>query len=68
MIDISSTNMDSMDFAIKLLDEKKVAVAHGKNFGQMSKNHIRISYAASEENIRKGIEGICEMILSCNKS
>ena len=68
LIDISSTKMDSMDFAIKLLNEKKVAVAPGKTFGQMSKNHIRISYAASEEDIREGIGRICEMILNCSKN
>ena len=63
LIDIASTGMDSMDFALKLLEEKKVAVAPGNTFGEMSKDHIRVSFASSEGNIQEGIKRICEMIL-----
>jgi len=67
LIDISSTGMDSRDFAFRLLEEKKVAVAPGSTFGKISKDHIRISYASSEDSIRKGMERICEMILNNKK-
>jgi len=39
-----------------------VAVAPGSTFGQVSKGHVRISIASSEENIRAGVQRICEMI------
>ena len=46
----------SADFSKKLLEEKQVAVVPGIAFG--NDNHIRISYATSFENIRKGIARI----------
>ena len=62
LIDISSTGIDSRDFALALLEEKKVAVAPGSTFGEMCRDHVRISIASSEENIREGLRRICEMI------
>ena len=50
------------DFALELLKEKKVAVAPGNTFGEMCRDHIRISIASSEENIREGLGRICAMI------
>ena len=62
LIDISSTGMDSRDFALKLIADKKVAVAPGNTFGQMCRNHVRISIASTEENLREGLKRLCEMI------
>ena len=62
MIDISASGMDSHDFAMKLLNEKRVAVAPGKTFGKMCEDHIRISIAASDEHIRRGVTAICELV------
>jgi len=62
LVDISSTGMDSRAFALKLLAEKQVAVAPGKTFGQMCRDHIRISIAATEDDIREGLRRICTMI------
>ena len=62
LVDISSTGTDSRDFALDLLKEKKVAVAPGNTFGEMCRDHIRISVASSEENIREGLLRICAMI------
>jgi aspartate aminotransferase/aminotransferase len=62
MIDISSTGMDSKEFAFRLLEDKKVAVAPGDTFGQVSKKYIRVSFAASKDDLIKGIKRICEMI------
>lgn len=50
----------SVDFAEILLDEQKVAVAPGAQFG--ADEYIRISYATSEANIEKGMKRIGEMI------
>ena len=60
MIDISAAGMDSGEFAVRLLKEKRVAVAPGSTFGQMCRDHVRISIAASEEHIRRGVTTICE--------
>lgn len=50
----------SLDFALYLLEDAKVALVHGDAFGD--DNYIRISYATSMENISKGLERIKEAI------
>lgn len=64
LIDISSTGMDSREFALELLEKERVAVAPGNTFGAMCADHIRISIASTPENVRQGVERICRMIRS----
>lgn len=45
-----------VDFAEALLAEANVVVVPGEDFGGPGSDHIRFSFACSEENIRKGIE------------
>ncbi len=52
--DISKTKMSSMEFASKLLEEALVAVVPGAAFG--SDKHVRLSYAASMDDIRQGMD------------
>ncbi len=51
---------NSMDFARLLLEAQKVAVVPGRPFG--ADQHVRLSYATSQENIRKGIGRIKEFV------
>ena len=60
MIDISAAGMDSGEFAVRLLKEQRVAVAPGSTFGQICRDHVRISIAASEEHIHRGVTTLCE--------
>ena len=64
LVDISSTGMDSRDFAIQLVEEHKVAVAPGRTFGDTCADHVRISYASPEENVREGLTRVCRAIRS----
>ena len=48
----------SMSFAEALLDEAKVAVVPGDDFGVCGKNHVRLSFACSEEQINQGCKRI----------
>ncbi len=48
----------SLDFADALLDEAHVAVVPGEEFGGCGGNHVRISFACSEANIREGMKRI----------
>ncbi len=48
------------DFAEQLLDAVKVAVVPGTAFG--APNHVRLSYATSQENIREGMARIAEFM------
>jgi len=50
----------SLDFALYLLEEAKVALVHGEAFGD--DNYIRISYATSMENIDKAVGRIREAV------
>ncbi len=56
--DISSTGLDSNEFAIQLIENNKVAVVPGIAFGLAGEHHIRCSYATSMQNIRESLDRI----------
>ena len=61
---------DSEDFRIRLLHDAGVAVLSDIHFGDRNEGegeHIRLSYATSKENIRKGLKRISDYIKD-NKS
>ena len=60
--DISSFGLSSNEFSTRLLKEKEVAVVPGEGFG--APGYIRLSYATSDEVIRKGIARIREFCAS----
>jgi aspartate/methionine/tyrosine aminotransferase len=62
LVDVSASGLDGQAFALKLLDEKSVAVAPGTTFGQLARDQVRISLAASDDSIRQGLERICTLI------
>ena len=64
LIDISSSGMNSYDFARSLLQTRKVGVSPGDAFGPAGDNYIRICFAASEGHLREGLNRICEHIKS----
>jgi aspartate aminotransferase/aminotransferase len=47
-------------FAFDLLRQHHVAVAPGSAFGLVARNHVRISLAASEHDIERGVSSLCE--------
>lgn len=55
---IKRTGLNSMEFAQRLLKEKKVAVVPGTAFGQSGEGYIRISYACSLENLKEAMNRI----------
>ncbi len=62
LVDIAGPNgrwHDGRQFAFDLLRERNVAVAPGSCFGTVATHHVRISLAASEEEIERGIKEIC---------
>lgn len=54
--DISKTRLDSMSFARRLLEEEYVSVIPGASFGM--DDFVRMSFATSIEEIRKGMDRI----------
>ncbi|MDR3591351.1 MAG: pyridoxal phosphate-dependent aminotransferase [Negativicutes bacterium] len=62
MVNVSRLGNDSGEIAKRLLRETKVAVAPGTAFGKSMVQYVRISLAASEEDIREGMERLCRAV------
>jgi len=62
MLDIASCRMESLDVALKLLAEEKVAVAPGGTFGKSAEKMVRISYGTPYEPLCEGVERLCGFI------
>ncbi len=59
---IKETGMSSLEFSNRLLEEKHVALLAGTDFGEYGEGFIRISFATSIENLRKGLKRISEFL------
>lgn len=55
---IKRFDMSSDEFALKLLEEEKVAVVPGTAFGDCGEGYLRVSYAYSLKNLKKAMERI----------
>jgi len=53
---IQEFNMTSEEFALRFLDEEKVAVVPGTAFGDCGEGFLRISYAYSIEDLKEALE------------
>jgi len=62
MVDIADCGMPSEQFAIRMLQEEKVAVAPGSTFGESSKHMIRLSFATEQTVLLEGVKRICSFI------
>ena len=59
---IKGTGMNGEEFANKCLHEAGVAIVPGTSFGSFAIDHVRFSFAASNENISKAIEKIDKIL------
>lgn len=64
---VKNTGMTGEEFAVRLLDEKKVAVVPGNAFGEFGKYYVRISYAYSMKNLVAAMERIAEFVKELRK-
>ena len=55
---ITGTGMNSIELANLILEKAGVALLPGNSFGEYGEGYLRISYANSLENIRKGLDRI----------
>lgn len=53
--------VNSMQMAERLLHDGGVAVTPGIEFGPLGEGHVRISYANSRENLKRGLEKVREV-------
>ena len=59
---ISAFGLSSLEFCERLLEKEKVAVVPGSAFG--AEGYVRLSYATSDETIRRGAERIARFCAS----
>lgn len=64
MVDVSEAGVSSLDFALRLLDQQGVSVAPGSVFGPGGEGWVRISLAASEEDVAEGLRRIAGAVRS----
>lgn len=55
---IVAEHMDSLDFAIRLLDEAKVTVTPGGAFGPTGEHHVRMAYCVEDDVINTAFDRI----------
>jgi aspartate/methionine/tyrosine aminotransferase len=55
LADARHIDTDSMRLSLSLLERAHVAVAPGRDFGEIAEGHLRFSYATSEERIEEGL-------------
>lgn len=67
MVDISALGVSSMDFSMKLLEEKYVATVPAVGLDDHTGKYVRFSYANSEENIIAGMARVKEMVAEMTK-
>lgn len=52
---LSKAGMSSEDFCKQTLEKQGVALLHGSAMGSFGEGYVRISFANSVENVRKGV-------------
>ncbi len=52
------SQMGSIDFAMKLLDEAEVAVSPGRGFGETGEGHLRLALVENEQRLRQAVRQI----------
>jgi aspartate aminotransferase len=62
---ISSFGLKDLDFCNRLLDQEKVAAVPGSAFG--AEGYLRLSYATSDEIIKKGVERLSRFCANLKK-
>jgi len=59
---VAGTGLDGSQFADRMLHEAGVCVLSGTAFGKVATDHVRISYANSQDNLRRALERIGEVV------
>jgi len=59
---VIGTGMDGSEFCKRAMHEAGVAIVPGTAFGKTSKDYVRFSFAASQENISNALENIKKML------
>lgn len=62
-VDVSGSGMTASEFCDRALDEARVALTPGKDFGDLdAERYVRLSYATAEDELRTGIDRLGEFL------
>jgi aspartate/methionine/tyrosine aminotransferase len=59
---VSGTGMTGTEFADRMLTEAGVSVLGGGAFGRVGVDHVRVSYANSQENLSRALERMADVL------
>jgi aspartate aminotransferase/aminotransferase len=62
LVDVSNqrgTGRRGQQFALDLLRERNITVAPGSTFGSVAEQYVRVSLAASDDEIVRGVREMC---------
>lgn len=62
MVDISSTGLDSYNFACQLLEQVHVAAVPGVTYGKSCDRYVRIAFTIGEDRIKEGVSRIAKFM------
>ncbi len=62
MIDVSRSGRSGMDFVLRLLEEKQVAVVPGDTFGPGSGRFVRVSLATAPDLLMEGVRRLADAV------
>jgi len=62
MVDVSAATGDSEAFALRLLDERHVAVSPGSAFGAAGEGMVRVSLAAGRPALLEGLDRLADLV------
>jgi aspartate/methionine/tyrosine aminotransferase len=60
-VDVSGAGVGAREFALRLLEQERVAVAPGTAFGNRGEGFVRVSLAASENDLQEGSARIARL-------
>jgi aspartate aminotransferase len=66
-IDVSGSGLDGKHAATLALEKGKVGVMPGYLFGEMGRNHVRISFATSDEIVDEGMKRLSTVLVGASK-
>jgi aminotransferase len=66
-IDVSSSGLDGKSAARIALDKEKVGVMPGGLFGEAGRNHVRVSFATSDDVVEEGMKRLCAALSAHRK-
>ncbi len=61
-INVSGSGLDGKQAARLALDEAKVGVMPGNLFGEAGRNHVRVSFATSDDTVEEGMKKFCNVL------